>query len=342
MFHSIRNRLIALCVAITVVAMLALSLATIYVARQNTVAQVDASIGQITRDQADSLAAWVLDKQRITAALGQAYEQADDFARHMAATTQQAGGFDDAYMVYADKRLIFNHPLPTGYDGTSRVWYQMASRTDGPILTPAYVGASSRKLMVTLAQAVRRNGGVVAVVGTDMLMESLVKRVNAIQATPKSFAFLLDEKGNIPAHRNADLTLKPVSATAAREIKDLIETSVRQVDEGNALVKRAGGTMEQVVTSVDCVTSIVREINIASQEQSTGIGEVNGAVNLMDQSTQQNSALVEEAAAAAQTLQEQAVHLAALVAEFKLEHDSAAPAIAPRRMMAAPLLAHDA
>jgi len=74
---------------------------------------------------------------------------------------------------------------------------------------------------------------------------------------------------------------------------------VTQVDAGSRLVKDAGATMEQVEQSIRRVTSIVNEISNASQEQSTGIAEVGGAVSQMDQATQQNAALVEQAAAAA-------------------------------------------
>jgi methyl-accepting chemotaxis protein len=117
------------------------------------------------------------------------------------------------------------------------------------------------------------------------------------------------------------------SATAAKEIKDLIDDSVHKVEAGSQLVEQAGSTMTEVVSSVKRVTDIVGEISSASQEQSTGIAEVGRAVTLMDEATQQNAALVEEAAAAAKSLEEQAAHLAAVVAGFKLEEG--APAVQP-------------
>jgi methyl-accepting chemotaxis protein len=114
-------------------------------------------------------------------------------------------------------------------------------------------------------------------------------------------------------------TLAQRSATAAREIKALIDESVHQVDAGSRLVRDAGATMDQVVESVQRVTAIVGEISNASQEQSTGIAEIGTAVTHMDQSTQQNAALVEQATAAAQSLQRQAAELADVVAGFKLQ-----------------------
>jgi methyl-accepting chemotaxis protein len=114
-------------------------------------------------------------------------------------------------------------------------------------------------------------------------------------------------------------TLAQRSATAAKEIKGLIDDSVNQVSIGSRLVQDAGTTMQQVVDSVRRVTSIVGEISSASQEQSQGIAEIGGAISQMDQGTQQNAALVEQATAAAQALQEQAHELAEAVASFRLD-----------------------
>jgi methyl-accepting chemotaxis protein len=108
------------------------------------------------------------------------------------------------------------------------------------------------------------------------------------------------------------------SAAAAREIKVLIGKSVEQVEQGDALVRNAGTTMGDVVTSVRRVADIIAEIASASAEQSSGIGQVTQAVGQMDGVTQQNAALVEEAAAAAESLQMQASTLVALVSQFRV------------------------
>ena len=138
------------------------------------------------------------------------------------------------------------------------------------------------------------------------------------------------------------------SAGAAKEIKQLIGDSVSKVDAGSRLVDEAGKTMEEVVASIGRVTSIMREISGANDEQHAGIEQVNDAVAQMDQVTQQNAALVEEAAAAAASMQEQAARLLEVVGTFKLGQRAAAPrarpALAPTRparslMPAAPKLA---
>ncbi|MRW90877.1 HAMP domain-containing protein [Duganella sp. FT80W] len=108
------------------------------------------------------------------------------------------------------------------------------------------------------------------------------------------------------------------SASAAKEIKVLIDDSVQKIQLGTNLVEQAGNTMTTLVGNVHQVTQIVGEIAVASREQSEGIDQVNQAVAQMDQVTQQNAALVEEAAAATQSLQDQASELQQTVSIFKI------------------------
>ncbi len=108
------------------------------------------------------------------------------------------------------------------------------------------------------------------------------------------------------------------SAAAAKEIKVLIDDSVGKVGAGSQQVAEAGRTMEEIVASVRRVTDIMGEIASASQEQTSGIEQINQAITQMDQVTQQNAALVEEAAAAAASLQDQAGSLSQSVSVFRL------------------------
>ena len=140
------------------------------------------------------------------------------------------------------------------------------------------------------------------------------------------------------------------SAGAAKEIKQLITDSVGKVEEGSTLVDQAGKTMGEIVTSVKRVTDIIADISAASQEQSSGIDQVNQAILQMDEGTQQNAALVEEASAAARSLEQQSTHLVEIVAAFHLDSQEAvqtppikitrvaepAPPVAARRAVAKP------
>jgi methyl-accepting chemotaxis protein-1 (serine sensor receptor) len=114
------------------------------------------------------------------------------------------------------------------------------------------------------------------------------------------------------------------SATAAKEIKDLINDSVDKVKNGSELVDASGKALSEIVESVKKVNDIVAEIAAASQEQSSGIEQVNKAVMQMDEMTQQNAALVEEAAAASKSMEEQAQRLRKVMEFFRLGRGDAA------------------
>jgi uncharacterized phage infection (PIP) family protein YhgE len=108
---------------------------------------------------------------------------------------------------------------------------------------------------------------------------------------------------------------------AAKEIKGLIQDSLRKVEAGSELVNKSGETLQTIVGSVKRVPDIVGEIAAASGEQSTGIEQVNTAMTQMDQVTQANSAQTEELSATAQELSEEAAHLMDLIGAFTLNRD---------------------
>ncbi|MBA5686659.1 methyl-accepting chemotaxis protein [Rugamonas apoptosis] len=131
-------------------------------------------------------------------------------------------------------------------------------------------------------------------------------------------------------------TLAQRSAAAAKEIKELIDDSVNEVDTGSKLVGEAGATMQEIVESITRVTDIVNEISSASLEQSAGIDQINQAIAQMDQVTQQNASLVEEAAAASEAMQDQAGKLAEAVGVFKLDSRQASIRSTMLKPVAAP------
>jgi len=127
------------------------------------------------------------------------------------------------------------------------------------------------------------------------------------------------------------------SANASKEIKALISESNAQVKTGAALVNQTGTSLADIVASIKKVSDIVAEIAAASQEQATGLDQINTAVGSMDEMTQRNAALVEETTASAQSLAGQAHELADLVGFFKIDGAQANPAAAqPHAAVAAP------
>jgi methyl-accepting chemotaxis protein len=137
-------------------------------------------------------------------------------------------------------------------------------------------------------------------------------------------------------------TLAQRSASAAKEIKSLIQDSQDKVEQGSRLVNRSGVTLSEIVGSVKKVSDIIGEIDAASEQQATGIDQINSAVAQMDKNTQQNAAMVEESTAAAESMTEQARGLSELVRFFKAgaqERDAAGPGRRPaavQRAAAAP------
>ena len=108
------------------------------------------------------------------------------------------------------------------------------------------------------------------------------------------------------------------SSTAAREIKDLIGDSTEKVDAGSKLVDHAGRTMQEILSSVNRVSGLIKDIAAAGQSQSSDIGQVHDAISQIDTMTQQNAALVEQLAASAQSLQGQSGRLAESMGSFRL------------------------
>ncbi len=166
--------------------------------------------------------------------------------------------------------------------------------------------------MEAINQSSARINEIIGVVDEIAFQTNLLALNAAVEAARageqgRGFAVVAAEVRNL-AKRSAD---------AAKEIKILIRESVGKSQDGTKVAAHAGETIQEVVSNVQRVTSLVGEIAGATQEQSTGLNEINKAVVQMDEVTQQNAALVEEAAAAAESLDAQAHALTEIVARFK-------------------------
>ena len=204
----------------------------------------------------------------------------------------------------------------------------------------------ANQLATTAVQAAERGGEVVQQVVQSMAqINTSSRKINDIIGVIDGIAFqtnILALNAAVEAARAGEQgrgfavvagevrSLAQRSAEAAKEIKVLIEASVRSVDVGAVQVQQAGTSMEEIVASVRRVTDLIGEITASSSEQREGFGQVNTAVSNLDQMTQQNAALVEESSAAAAAMNEQAQMLMRSVSVFKIDGHQAFAPMAPR------------
>ena len=204
----------------------------------------------------------------------------------------------------------------------------------GTVRQSVEAAQQANQLAASATEVALRGGAVVSQVVTTMdEINASAKRISDIIGVIDGIAFqtnILALNAAVEAARAGEQgrgfavvasevrSLAGRSAEAAKEIKTLIGISVEKVDSGSRLVRDAGKTMSEIVSSVQRVSNIIGEISATSTMQTEGISHVNATVVELDQMTQQNAALVEQSAAAAESLREQAQRLAQLVSTFKL------------------------
>ncbi len=219
------------------------------------------------------------------------------------------------------------------------------SQLTSTVRQSADAASQANQLAASAATVAQRGGQVVSqVVSTMDEINASSRKIGDIIGTIDGIAFqtnILALNAAVEAARAGEQgrgfavvagevrSLAQRSAEAAREIKALIGASVDRVEAGTKLVRDAGGTMDEIVASVQRVSDIIAEISAASAEQSSGIGSVNASVTQLDQMTQQNAALVEESAAAAESLKEQSTRLAQVLHRFELGQSARSPDAAP-------------
>jgi methyl-accepting chemotaxis protein len=173
--------------------------------------------------------------------------------------------------------------------------------------------------MVTVVQGIqdssRRISDIIGVIDSIAFQTNILALNAAVEAARageqgRGFAVVASEVRNLATR----------SASAAREIKALIQTSVERVQAGSDLARNAGSTMGEVVSSIQGVSALMDEISQASAAQTSDMLRVTQAIVRMDETTQQNAALVEESAAAAGSLSGQARQLVEAVEVFRLRH----------------------
>jgi methyl-accepting chemotaxis protein len=195
-------------------------------------------------------------------------------------------------------------------DERSGIATQIASR-GGEVVSDA-VG--------TMAQIEESSGRIGAIVS---VIDGIAFQTNILALNAAVEAARAGEQGRgfaVVAHEVRSLAQR--SAQAAREVKQLVESTVARVSAGSSQVRQAGGTMTEIVANAVEVQSIISGIARATTEQTRGIQEVNVAVRQLDDMVQQNAALVEQSAAASTALQAQANALASTIGRFKVDQNA--------------------
>jgi len=255
----------------------------------------------------------------------------------LAGVVQQVRHSTDSIAIASAEIATGNHDLSSRTEQTSSNLQETAAAMEQFTSTLQQSASSAQQASGLAANAtgVARRGGevVTQVVSTMEDIHHSSKKIADIIGVIDGIAFqtnILALNAAVEAARAGEQgrgfavvagevrSLAQRSAEAAKEIKQLIGTSVERVEAGSRLVRDAGTTMDDIVRSVQRVNDMIGEITAAASEQSAGIGQVNQSVGQLDQMTQQNAALVEESAAAAQSLREQAEQLARTVSVFKV------------------------
>ncbi|HCW97198.1 MAG TPA: methyl-accepting chemotaxis protein [Pantoea sp.] len=318
------------CAALAIVASILLG---IYLTR-SIVRPLTEAVGVAERVAAGDLSSKItIDSRDETGVLMRALQQMND--NLLSIVTEVRTG-SDTIAVASNQISSGNLDLSTRTEQQASSLEETASAMEQMTSTVKHNADNAREAnqLVATTSAVAREGGVV--------MEQVIEKMEAIALSSKkivdiisvidSIAFqtnILSLNAAVEAARAGEQgrgfavvasevrNLAQRSASAAKEIKLLIEDSVMKVDEGSRLVSHAGSTIGEVVNSVNSVAGIMSEITIASSEQSTGISEINMAITQMEAVTQQNAALVQEASAASQALQDQAERMAQAMSVFK-------------------------
>jgi methyl-accepting chemotaxis protein len=213
-FTSLRGKIVSTTGVLVLLGLLALAVANVLTARSHALESLNSQIKALTLSHAEGVAEWMSARALVVKSFAAAVQQPDPVK--FLEQAKIAGGVDSAYIGFADKKTAFSEKqdLPSDYDPTSRPWYQLAAAASVPVITEPYIDASSKKLVITFAFAVKDGAQVKAVTALDVYMDSIVRNVTSIRPTPSSYGFIVSKDGKIVVHEDSSLLLKPLSEIA--------------------------------------------------------------------------------------------------------------------------------
>ena len=244
MRHSLRARILAICIAIIVLSLMVIGAATWRVMNAYNNQSIAENLQSIATGHVMAIAAWSDTEKRLVSSIGQRALNPD--AASAMALIEKASQFSMVYAGYPDERFVSGSHWtpPPGFKPTERIWYQQAVRAGHTVATEPYLDAATHKLVVPFATPVMEGGHLAAVVAADMPLDRVVANVTAISPTAHSYAFLVDAKGTVIAHPDTDLTLKQATRIDPRLTPQWIrQTAARK----QVRAVNLGGTGERVL-----------------------------------------------------------------------------------------------
>jgi methyl-accepting chemotaxis protein len=268
-----------------------------------------AAIAQALNQLLDNVASMV---QHVKSAASDVHRGAEEISRGNANLSQRTEQQSSSLEETASSMEEMTSTVKQNADNAGRA-NQLATAARDQAEKGGAVTAKAVRAMTGINESSRKIADIIGVINEIAFQTNLLALNAAVEAARageqgRGFAVVATEVRSLAGR----------SATAAKQIKDLIEDSVKRVEDGSVLVTQSGQTLEQIVASVKKVSDIVAEIAAASREQSSGIEQVNRAVMQMDEMTQQNAALVEQATAASQSMADQARTLNEMMARYRL------------------------
>jgi methyl-accepting chemotaxis protein len=245
MFSSLRTRLI---IFIAFLVLVVASVLTIGAYSKMHSELVDHSlpneISGVATGYNTMLRNWIDDKKMIVSALSHALEQGTDYIPILS-QSEKSAKFDAAYMGATDKKMYSTHDLgvPADYDPSTRPWYQQAVKEDKTIMTAPYVDAGSKRLTLSFAAPVKKQGQLFGVVATDIFLDDIVKDVLNIKMTGDGYAVLISKDGSILIHADQS----KISKSATELSTDLSAATLANIASSQQLFEtQIGGTAKYV------------------------------------------------------------------------------------------------
>jgi len=231
-FRTLRGKVVGVTGALVLLGLLVLTGSNLWMARQSALSSLADQTRALAHAHAVGVADWMAARHQVVKSVESKVAESDPVPFLLEAKV--AGDVDTVYLGYADKRIVFSEPqtLPPDYDPTARPWYQKAAAASGPVVTDPYVDASTKKLVITFASAIKSAGQVQAVAAADVYMDGVVRNIASIRPTPGTYGMVVSKDGRILVHEDSALLLKPLSelapALANRSVESLTQLDTLQ------------------------------------------------------------------------------------------------------------------